>query len=71
TIVPRAEYTKAESDYYKANIGNVKSIDDLMADKRLLRAAMAAYGLDVDVETPKTIRNMLEGGVTDPNSPAN
>nr|WP_245432771.1 DUF1217 domain-containing protein [Mesorhizobium loti] len=71
TIIPRAEYTKAESDYYAANIGKVKSIDDLLADKRLLRAAMSAYGLDVDAQSPKQIREMLEGGVTDPNSPAN
>ena len=71
TIIPRAEYTKAESEYYQANIGKVKSIDDLLADKRLLRAAMAAYGLDLDAETPKRIREMLEGGVTNPDSPAN
>lgn len=71
TIVPRPEYTKAESDYYKANIGKVTSSYDLLNDKRLLRVAMAAYGLDVDAEDPKTIRKMLEGGVTDPDSPAN
>lgn len=71
TIIPRAEHTKAESDYYTANIGKVKSIDDLLADKRLLRAAMSAYGLDADSQTSRQIREMLEGGVTDPNSPAN
>ena len=71
TIKPRAEYTKAEADYYKASIANVKSIDNLIADKRLLRVAMSAYGLNADAEDPKRIREMLAGGVTDPNSPAN
>jgi len=70
-VRPGAEFVKAETDYYKANIGKVKSIDDLMRDQRLLRIAMSAYGLDADTETPKTIRTMLAGGVTDPNSPAN
>ena len=45
-VKPSAQYIKAEADYYTANITKVKSIDDLMADKRLLTFAMAAYGLD-------------------------
>ena len=49
----------------------MKSIDDLLADKRLLTFAMAAYGLDASTQTPKQIRTMLHGGVTDPMSPAN
>lgn len=71
TMKPTAEFTKSESDYYKANIGKVTSIDGLLKDQRLLRAAMAAHGLSADNEDPKVIRQMLEGGVTNPNSPAN
>src|SRR5690606_8481311 len=33
--------------------------------------AMAAFGLDADEEPAETVRQMLEGGVSDPNSPAN
>lgn len=62
---------QAETSNFLAKIGNVKSIDDLMADHRLLTYAMAAYGLDADEEPPETVRQMLEGGVSDPNSPAN
>ena len=69
TIRPRAEYIKAEADYYKANIAKVKSIDNLIADKRLLRVAMAAYGLNADAEIRKRIREMLAGGMTDPRLP--
>lgn len=71
TVTQRPEYIKAESDYYKANIGKVTSIYDLINDKRLLRVAMSAYGLDADAEDPKRIREMLAGGVSDPQSPAN
>jgi len=64
-------FTDRETTYYLSRIGNVKSIDDLMADQRLLDYAMAAFGLDADAEPPETVRQMLEGGVSDPESPAN
>lgn len=70
-IRPSAEHIKAETAYYAANIGKVTSIDDLVRDTRLLTFAMASYGLDAATETPARIREMLEGGVTDPQSPAN
>ncbi len=70
-IRPTADHIKAERDYYAANIGKVKSVDDLMRDTRLLTFAMASYGLDAAIETPARIREMLQGGVTDPESPAN
>ena len=70
-VKPSADYIKAEADYYKANISKVKTVADLMADQRLLSFAMGAYGLDAATETPQRIREMLEGGVRDPDSPAN
>ncbi|MEW9804485.1 DUF1217 domain-containing protein [Mesorhizobium sp. ZMM04-5] len=70
-VKPDAAFVKAETDYYKANIGKVRSIDDLMRDQRLLRIAMSAYGLNADTEEPRQIRAMLAGGVSDPGSPAN
>lgn len=72
-VLPKASaaYIKAEADYFAKNISKVTSIDGLMKDQRLLTFAMAAYGLDASTETPKTIRTMLQGGVADPESPAN
>ncbi len=64
-------YVKDETAYYKANVGKLTSIDDLMADKRLLNYALYAYGIDPTKQTPEGIRAMLEGGVSDPDSPAN
>ena len=60
-----------ETAYYLTHIGQVKSIDDLMADSRLLMYAMAGFGLDSVTEPADKVRAMLEGGVSDPNSPAN
>lgn len=70
-VKPTAQYIKGEADYYAANISKVKSIEDLLKDKRLLTFAMASYGLDASTETPRQIRTMVNGGVTDPFSPAN
>jgi hypothetical protein len=70
-VEPSTEFVKAETDYYKANIGKVRSIDDLLRDPRLLRIAMSAFGLNADAEDPRQIRTMLAGGVSDPESPAN
>ncbi len=63
-------YVKAETDYYKANVGKLQSIDDLMADRRLLNYALTSYGLDPAAESATKIRQMLEGGVEDASSPA-
>lgn len=70
-VKPAASYVKAETDYYQANVGKLTSIDDLMADKRLLNYALSAYGIDPQKEDPARIRSLLEGGVRDPDSPAN
>ena len=70
-IKPSAEYVKAETAYYLANVSKLESIDDLMADKRLLNFALSSYGLDPATEKPEVVRQMLEGGVSDPASPAN
>ncbi len=70
-VKPTSQYIKGEADYYAANISKVKSIDDLLKDKRLLTFAMASYGLDASTQTAKQIRTMVNGGVTDPLSPAN
>lgn len=70
-LKPPAAYVKTETDYYRANVGNLESIDDLMADKRLLNYALTSYGFDpADLDTA-TIRNMLEGGIVEDDSPAN
>src|SRR5690606_18879090 len=57
--------------YYNAHVTSLTSIDDLMADKRLLDYALSAFGLDPRTENPANLRSLLEGGVQDPDSPAN
>jgi hypothetical protein len=70
-IAPNADYIKSETAYYLANVTNVKSIDDLMANSRLYNYVLSAYGLDPATESKDLIRNVLAGGIRDADSVAN
>jgi hypothetical protein len=70
-VSPDNPTLKAQVDDYLKNIKDVKSIDDFLADDSLLNFALKAYGLSDYIGDKDTIRKVLEGGVTDPNSFAN
>jgi hypothetical protein len=59
------------SAYYAANIGKVTSVDDLVGNYRLLSYALNAFGLSAQINSPALIKQVLEGGVSNPNSLAN
>lgn len=60
-----------ETEYYLANIGDVKTIDDFMADDRLYRYAMKAFGLQDMAYAKAFIRKALTEGIADRESFAN
>jgi hypothetical protein len=60
-----------ETAYYLANIGKVKSIDDLLANDRLFTFAMKAFGLGDMAYAKAFMRKVLEGGTDDSSSFAN
>jgi hypothetical protein len=51
-----------ETAYYEANIGKVKSVDDLMADRRLYAYAMKAFGLEDMTYAKAFMRKVLTEG---------
>lgn len=60
-----------DTQYYLANIGNVKTVADFVGNTRLLDYAMKAFGLQ-DMEYAKAfVTKLLTEGVTDPNAFAN
>jgi uncharacterized protein DUF1217 len=59
------------SAYYAANIGKVTSIDDFVGNYRLLSYALNAFGLGAQVNSTALVKQVLEGGVANPNSLAN
>jgi hypothetical protein len=60
-----------ESAYYLKNIGNIKSIDDLLSDTRLFKYAMNAFGLSEMNNAKAFMRKVLTEGVSDSSSFAN
>jgi hypothetical protein len=62
---------KTASAYYAANIGKVTSIDQFVGNYRLLSYALDAYGLGDQINSTALIKQVLEGGVTNPKSLAN
>lgn len=57
--------------YYKENIGGVKSLDDLFANGRLLNFVLGAYDLQDEAANVGKIRQILESDLSDTNSLAN
>jgi hypothetical protein len=62
---------RRDSAYYLANIGKVRSIDDLMGDRRLLTFALEAHGLGDMAYAKGLIRRALIEGVDNQRSIAN
>lgn len=60
-----------DTEYYLANIENVKSIDDFLANDRLYRYAMKAWGLEDMTYAKAFMRKVLTEGVDDNKAFAN
>jgi hypothetical protein len=57
--------------YFRDRIGKVETAEQLVSDKRLLRIALTAFGLEADVNNRAFILKVLEGGSLKPESLAN
>jgi hypothetical protein len=60
-----------DADYFTQNISSVESAEDLVADRRLLRVALTAFGLQDDIDSRFFIKTILEDGTTKPDALAN
>lgn len=69
--VSKEPLVERETAYFRENIGNVKSLDDFMADSRLYNYALKAFGLEDMAYAKAFIRKILTEGVTDKESMAN
>lgn len=57
--------------YFRDRIGKVETAAQLVDDKRLLRIALTAFGLEGDTNSKAFIRKVLEGGTLKTDSLAN
>lgn len=53
---------KRATDYFRENIAKVRTVDDLMKDRRLLDVALKAFGLDDDINNNAFIKKVLAEG---------
>lgn len=60
-----------DTDYFRENIGQVRTAEDLTSDRRLLNVALVAFGLEDDIDNRFFIRKILEEGVTNDDALAN
>ena len=60
-----------DTEYFASHIAKVNTAEDLVSDRRLLRVALGAFGLDDDLNNRFFIRKVLEEGTLDPSSLAN
>lgn len=59
---------RRDADHFRAAIASVRSPDDLIADRRLLRVALEAFGLGDDLPHRAFVRKVLESSTLDPAS---
>ena len=53
-----------DTAYFEKTIGDIKTADDLVSDRRLLRVALGAFGLQEDIDSRAFIRTIIEEGTT-------
>ena len=70
TTAAKPQVSRA-SEYYLANIGNVKSIDDFLSDDRIFSYAMKAFGRQDMTYAKAFMRKVLTEGIDDRESFAN
>lgn len=59
---------KVESDYYSATIDGIETVDQLLADKRLVSFIKTAYGFGSETISNAVLRQVLTSDVNDPTS---
>lgn len=60
-----------DTDYFAENIAEIDSAEQLVSDRRLLRVALGAFGLDADIDNSFFVRKILEEGTLSTDALAN
>lgn len=58
----RSQPIQRATDYFRENIGGVRTARDLVNDRQLLSVALGAFGLDDDINNRAFIQKVLEDG---------
>lgn len=55
---------KRDATYFRENIANIKSAEELVSDRRLLSVALGAFGLEADLNNKFFVNKVLTDGTT-------
>lgn len=53
---------RRDVEYFKEKIGDVKTAEELVSDRRLLKVALGAFGMDDEIDKKAFLRRILEEG---------
>jgi hypothetical protein len=71
TAMAASSDMKTDAAYFRDNIGKVGTAEELVADRRLLKVALGAFGLSADINNRFFIKKVLQDGTLDSKSLAN
>jgi len=64
-IFAKSPDIQRDIEYFEKNIENVKTLDDFMGDRRILKVALGAFGLGEEISKGAFVRKILEEGVSE------
>lgn len=62
-LFDKSPVIQRDTEYFERKISTVRTPEDLVSDRRLLRVALGAFGLGEDINSRALIRKVLEQGV--------
>jgi hypothetical protein len=62
---------RGDQEYFREKIGGIKTADQLVSDRRLLKVALTAFGLEADINAKAFIKKVLSDGTLDTKALAN
>lgn len=71
TVFDKSASMARDTEYFEAQIGKITNAEDLVADRRLRRVALGAFGLQDDINNIFFIRKVLEEGTLKQDALAN
>lgn len=71
TVLNAQPEARRDETYFRENIGKIDTAAELVADRRLLKVALGAFGLEQDIDSKAFIQKVLEGGTLQAGSLAN
>lgn len=62
---------KRDTDYFRAHAASLRTAEDLVGDRRMLKVALGAFGLSDDIDNKYFLTKVLEGGTASADALAN